>query len=1029
MLSASLFGLLFIVMGIFFSRKISLEKDSFTVPNLIFYVIALGFIIKLPLAYLLDGFAGDINLFKHWGQLCNDIGFSNVYFQEDLFLDYPPLYLYVLSGLDIIRQSLGIDFNGDFYTLIMKLPAMIADCFIAFIIYKMAKRKFCDSHSIYLAMLYFFNPLSIIDSTVWGQIEAIFLLLILVSLLKLNQNKFVLSGIFYAMAILLKPQAFIYAPVFLFYGIWRKNYIGLIKGVMTSLITILILSIPFTRSIDFTWLINRYMATLDQYNYYSVNAYNFMAGIGLNWIVVPDNIFSTILNIVTPVVATALCGAYMYFNRSRESIFIAASLVMSTIFMFSVKMHERYFFSAIILIFFAFLINKNKKLFQIYIAFSVVSFLNTAIVLYEKEIFHSHSDIRIILVSWATVLIYLCFVYYVFFGIKKSPQTIKAPTKIKKSIPKLLIETEMIDTKLYKKDYIIAFSIAIFYAFFSFANLGASVLPKQSWTPAEQETAIVQISGKADKMLYITAMVKGKNNQAVITPNITVEFSKDGNFYENPIKLSENHAVFTWKELSVSSDYKYAKFTADEGENILTEIAFVDTVSKSLVPLSSVNEQATKLIDEQDQVPVFPSYYDSMYFDEIYHARTAYEHILGIEPYENTHPPLGKLIISASISVFGMTPFGWRFPGALLAVLMLPVFYHIVKRLFGSSFISSCATLLFAFDFMHFAQTRIATIDTYSVFFILLMFDAMLYFLQADITETKLKKLLIPLALSGIFMGLGVASKWTVAYGAVGLAMVFFIKLIISYNKSYIKKATLSRILKICNFCVLFFIVIPFAIYFISFLPMTTLPHNKDNILANFFNYQTTMFNYHSDLVAEHYFASPWYEWPLSLRSIWYSVTNNYNGTGLVSTISSFGNPILWGMGLISMFFVAYNAVKSRTLITLFIVIAFLSVYLPWVLISRLTFVYHYFTAVPFLIMAIAYMMYRAKKTSLAQKNVINMEFKQIHIKINIYHIIAILLVVFNFILFAVFQPVLSGSPCSTDYANSLEWMPFWHFV
>lgn len=73
---------------------------------------------------------------------------------------------------------------------------------------------------------------------------------------------------------------------------------------------------------------------------------------------------------------------------------------------------------------------------------------------------------------------------------------------------------------------------------------------------------------------------------------------------------------------------------------------------------------------------------NSTYFDEIYHARTAWEHLNGVYPYEITHPPLGKIIISIGIALFGMTPFGWRFSGTLFGVLMLPVIYIFAK---GSS--------------------------------------------------------------------------------------------------------------------------------------------------------------------------------------------------------------------------------------------------------------------------------------------------------------------------------------------------------
>ena len=66
---------------------------------------------------------------------------------------------------------------------------------------------------------------------------------------------------------------------------------------------------------------------------------------------------------------------------------------------------------------------------------------------------------------------------------------------------------------------------------------------------------------------------------------------------------------------------------------------------------------------------------DSSYFDEIYHPRTALEHLNEIYPYEVSHPPLGKLIMGIGIRAFGMTPFGWRFMGTLLGVLMLPILY------------------------------------------------------------------------------------------------------------------------------------------------------------------------------------------------------------------------------------------------------------------------------------------------------------------------------------------------------------------
>ena len=50
------------------------------------------------------------------------------------------------------------------------------------------------------------------------------------------------------------------------------------------------------------------------------------------------------------------------------------------------------------------------------------------------------------------------------------------------------------------------------------------------------------------------------------------------------------------------------------------------------------------------------------------------------------------------------------------------------------------------------------------------MYDAMLVFLRRDLLRDSWKKLLPPLLACGVFTGLGIASKWTAAYGALGLA-------------------------------------------------------------------------------------------------------------------------------------------------------------------------------------------------------------------------------------------------------------------
>ena len=181
------------------------------------------------------------------------------------------------------------------------------------------------------------------------------------------------------------------------------------------------------------------------------------------------------------------------------------------------------------------------------------------------------------------------------------------------------------------------------------------------------------------------------------------------------------------------------------------------------------------------------------------------------------------------------------------------------------------------------------------------------------------------------------------------------------------------------------------------------------------------MFSYHSTLQAEHYFASPWYEWPFAIRPIWYFAQDNWNG---YSTISSFGNPLLWWGCLPALAAAAYLWWKERPRWAAVVLAGFGSVYLPWVLVPRLTFIYHYFTAVPFLVVALCgvfSLLY--EKGPFARRLTFpgGLECQGA----------TLLLAAFAagcLLLFAVYFPVLSGAPTTREYADALELFDSWYF-
>lgn len=1013
-------GAVLLLAGRKFSRD-SLEKRGFALWASLLFLGTLS--LRLYLGYSSEGFTTDLDTFKSWANLANSVGFGQIY-HEDIFLDYPPGYLYVLVFLEKLRLLLRLPMESQAYSLLIKMPSILADLFCGGTVLLLAQRKLGEKSALTLSGAYLFCPAVFLNSAQWGQADSFCTAILLGSLLLLCQERYIPSAVLYGLSIACKPQMFIFAPLYLFFALKRRRFGMLGLGVLLAVGTLLLTALPFTQDFNFLWLLERYQSTLDYYSFYSVNAYNFWSLIGWNWKALPAGLAGDALDLLGAVIATVLCGVWVFRAKSRAVVFYCPALLMAAMYAFSVKMHERYLFPALLFLLLSFVFTKDKGMLRAFALCAVAHYANVAYVLWQfREYYNSYNPNTGLTLALSAMQL-AALGYAVWVGARVFLRGDVRLGEVPQPGP--LLDRSAVDSRFYRRDWAALLLVTLAYACFAFSHLGDTQTALTSWTPQQGESVVLEADGECATLTYLPGIAPDSAHYAArVGVNIQVETSQDGETWTDCGTLTDG-SVFAWKQYQLSTPGRYVRLTALDGSVTLNEASLFYTGTRVQATVLSRDPAAQALVDEQQVVPAYTTYENSTYFDEIYHARTAYEHILGLEPYENTHPTLGKLIISLGIRIFGMNPFGWRFMGALFGVLMLPVLYHLLKQLFGRTRLCTAGTLLFAFDFMHFTQTRIATIDTYAVFFLLLMYDAMLVFLRRDLLRDSWKKLLPPLLACGVFTGLGIAAKWTAAYGALGLAALFFGKLLFTYwdarRRGEETVPLLMKCGKLCAWCCLFFLALPFGIYFGAFLPITTLSHNAGNLWGAFWNYQVTMFRYHSTLEATHSFASPWYEWPLDIRPIWYFAGDTQEG---YSTISAFGNPLLWWAGIPALGAAACLWWKERFRWAGLVLAGFLSVYLPWVLVPRLTFIYHYFTAVPFLVVALCGVF-----SLLYQRGGFA---RQLTFPGGIQCSGAtLLLAAFTaacLLLFAVYFPVLSGSPTTRDYANALELFETWYFA
>ncbi len=163
--------------------------------------------------------------------------------------------------------------------------------------------------------------------------------------------------------------------------------------------------------------------------------------------------------------------------------------------------------------------------------------------------------------------------------------------------------------------------------------------------------------------------------------------------------------------------------------------------------------------------------------------------------------------------------------------------------------------------------------------------------------------------------------------------------------------------------------VVPLGIYIVSYAPWVELGNawglslldHLPGLPASTPGGQTlaalteSMYQYHDNLRAEHAASSPWWAWPLDLKPVWYFQERYDDGT--TGLIYDAGNLVIFWMGLAGMAFSAWVAWWRRSLSLTIVVIMWVVMWLPWARIDRATFQYHVYASLPFLVLALAYLL------------------------------------------------------------------------
>ena len=1075
-------------------------------PMPMFAVIGMfiAVLVRLLVALNVDGYQVDVNCFTAWGNTMFSVG-PTLFYQSN-WCDYTPGYVYIMGLNGLLAKLLKGVVSAAFVHKLVPMACDLVAAWLVYRLAE--ENQFTSKQAGLLALVVAFNPAAALNSAAWCQIDSVLCLgLMLVAYFAIHRKWAVVLPV-YVLCILVKPQALMLGFLGLAALImeWVRHPSGeegkrvrrdMGLGLILSLVVALVIILPFCPNQESPfWLIEQYSTTLQSYPYATVNTANLFYLFDANWDGIANAasmgacVFFALacgawaaytflrqrgqmkLWYIEPCIAAAYALAYIIlgavgcswlqlgvatmsmafalvipmFIRSgkHETLPLCGAVIFLLLYVFGIKMHERYLFPALFLLAMAYALHRDKRILWLLIGTSCVLFINEGIVLDNSirlgsSMGHLNSDtvllakmLSLLNVGFTLLSVWLCHRICV----EKAPA--KLPDRLGDSrIPVRNYDAQPCNALNYKptaqmritrRDGIIMLAVTAVYAVVTLTTLGSTKAPQNPWKSSSyDEYVTIDLGQHYDDFSMMYFCQVSYSNFAVA---VSDDIDGQGWSQEYPAQMAEGQC-FQWKYLKPSyqsgndtrfvdaSSFdnvqklsgRYVRINPKQVGLIINEVIFKDVdgniiTGASVIGRENGNANSTlysspdALLDEQNTLDGEPSWWNSTYFDEIYHARTAFELLNDQSVYEWTHPPLGKIIMSWFIALFGMTPFGWRFAGALCGILMLPAMYLLAKQLTKRTSMATVAMLLMTLDCMHFTQTRIATIDSYPVLFIILSYFFMLRFMQRDIVMEDVKRLLPDLALSGFFMGCGFASKWIGAYAGVGLAILYFWTCLRHLRLSHMaaamqrsdnaytqaerdlldrrEKTTFRRIVTLCLWCLLFFVAVPVVIYLLAYVDRFA-----DRNIASFsalvkmiIQETESMLSYHGTpgLGMDHAFYSPWYEWPLMATPMYYA-SASFKPEGMTYAIFCFGNPWVWLVGLGGIAYTVfrwakghrYRIVGSDSTFQLyrddwdeapaFILISILAQFLPWVLVPRGTYIYHYFASVPFLILGTTLML------------------------------------------------------------------------
>ena len=312
-----------------------------------------------------------------------DLGAAKYYFESKVLT--PIGSLYVLWVMGLLASPLKLIMGSMGFAIFLKIPAVLADLVIVFLIYYLANRKYNQYISAIFAGAYAIVPTFFFLSAGWGAYASIGVLFLLLSLMAILDRKYVASIIYFFVALLFSTELLLLAPLFLAYLVYvffkSDDYKMSISITLTSsIIVAYLISIPFILS-HFTAghpfiVVTRYCQAFLAHAGFTENAFTVYGLFGLG--AAKANVASYVFNgifVAAVIIATILA---FFKSRSRLDLFLLGAFTLVFTFVMTSAVDSLLIYPALVLLLVYGMITGDRRVLKIFGGLSLTTLINTS---------------------------------------------------------------------------------------------------------------------------------------------------------------------------------------------------------------------------------------------------------------------------------------------------------------------------------------------------------------------------------------------------------------------------------------------------------------------------------------------------------------------------------------------------------------------------------------------------------------------------------------------------------------------------